>query len=196
MVCRRFPRLRSISARVWGFAGLGLLLAGAAIWYGFDEGIVIQRHRVTVTHVVDHPVYVPPSGGGVKIGGLPGRSQREYQVLCMTVRGQRCTVVTEPHAVYRTGDLIAADVELWKPVGEFGWTFTGKLYAWLALLAFGTALWQGWRAKGVSDTAATPPPPSHPAPAKVATSDSGTAALFRPAVSDLDDLAGRNADKP
>lgn len=123
----------------------GLLLVLAALWYSYDSGEVTRTDRVTVTHVVDHPVFVPPTTGSPRIGGLPGRSQREYKVFCMTVRGVRCTVNTEEYAVYRTGELITAEITLMKPAGEFGWTFLAKLFSWVALLAFGLAAWRGRR---------------------------------------------------
>ena len=141
----------------------GVLLALAALWYSYDSGEINQMDRVTVTHVVDHPVYVPATTGGPRIGGLPGRSQREYKVFCTTLRGVRCTVNTEKYAVYRTGQLITAEVSLMKPAGEFGWTFLAKFFALATLLAFGLAAWR-WRKHGSQNEQSNQPQPADIAP--------------------------------
>lgn len=135
----------------------GLLLALAALWYSYDSGEINQTDRVTVTHVVDHMAHVPATTGGPRIGGLPGRSQREYKVFCVTLRGIRCTVNTEEYAVYRTGQLITAEISLMKPAGEFGWTFLSKLFIWPMLLAFGLTAWR-WRKYGSQNEQSNRPP--------------------------------------
>lgn len=160
--------------------GLGLACAYAAIHYGFAAGPVNETHRVTVVHVVDHRVQIPASPGGPRIGGSPARSEREYRVMCRTLGGQECTVVTEPYVQYRTGELITAEVELNKPEGPFGWTFNCRLFAWLSLLALLWGLWRGRRAWAPSAPIPTYPPVSA-MPVPPTASDPTRAALFHPA---------------
>ena len=116
-------RFRALPGSVLRPLLLGVFLVLTAFWYSYDSGEVSRTDRVTVVHVFDHPVYVPATTGGLRIGGLPGRSQREYEVFCIAVHDVRCTVNTEEYAVYRTGELITADITVMKPAGEFGWTF-------------------------------------------------------------------------
>lgn len=147
-----FKRLRISPSQL----ALSMVLAALAIYFGFDAGTVTETHRVTVTHVVDHPVHVPATSGGPRIGGLPARTQWEYWVMCTTIHGQPCFVVTEEHVRYQHGQLITAEVELHKPAGVFGWTFTCRLFAWLSLSVLAWGLWKGRQSRDVPEAA----PPS------------------------------------